>query len=210
MSTRSARGAMFALVFVAAASAAVIASTKTGGTWAAPDLQPKLYSKILVLARVTEDSPRRTLEDAVVKAFQDEDIVAIPAYSNLVPADLESLETLKTRAKELGVDGGIVYTVTEFKEAEVVSPPKGSLSLGIGGWNGFVGGSVPIGGNTLETVHRVSLKGEFYSGGTATPVWMANYTTDLKNGVDGEARLIARDTIKYLKRAKMFAKPPKD
>src|SRR5262245_47095071 len=207
MRPRTTAAALVALILMAASAA--LASTKTSDPWADPNLQPKLYAKVLVLARVTEDSAKRTLEDAMVKALQDEKIAAIPAYSNLVPADLESEEAIKAKAKELGVDAGIVFTVTDFKSAEVVSQPKGSVSLGLGGWNGFIGGSVPIGGGELETVHRVTMKGEFYSIGSGR-IWMANYSTDLKNGVDGEARLVAKDTIRYMKKAKLFAKPPKN
>lgn len=202
--TRAALTGLLAAVSLAAA----VAGTKTTGTWTDPAMQPRTYAKVLVLARVTENSAKRILEDAVVKGLADKGISAIPAYSNLVPEDLATVDSIKAKAQALGVDAGIVFTVTDFKETQIVKGPSAHLSVGVGvGWGGFIGGSVPIGGNTMETVRNVALKADFYAAGTPEPIWMATYTSDLALGVDQEAKSVAKDTLKYLKKAKIFKKP---
>jgi hypothetical protein len=195
---------------LAAASLAAFATTRTTSTWTDPQAQPKTYAKILVLARVSEPSAKRILEDAVVHGLNEKNIAAVAAYQVLVDEDLATEESIRAKAESLGVDGGIVFTVVSHEQAQIASGPKGSLSVGFGGgYGGFIGGSVPIGGNTVETVHSVVMKGDFYQAGVAKPIWMAQYESDLAHGVDSEARVVASNTIKYLKKSKLFKKPEK-
>jgi hypothetical protein len=209
MMTRQAGRAVLAGMLVAAALAAY-ARTKTTSTWTDPQAQPKVYAKVLVLARVSEPSAKRILEDKVVQGLNEKNIAAVAAYQVLTEEDLATEESIRAKAESLGIDAGIVFTVVSHEQAQVASGPKGSLSIGFGGgYGGFIGGSVPIGGNTVETVHSVVMKGDFYQAGVAKPIWMAQYESDLSHGVDSEASVVASDTVKYLKKSKLFAKPEK-
>jgi hypothetical protein len=193
---------------LAVASIATFAKTRTTSTWTDPEMQPRTYAKVLVMARVTEESAKRILEDAVVSGLRSKGINAVAAYQTVTPEDLATEDSIRAKAKALGVDAGLVFTVLEHEKAQIATGPSGSLSVGFGGmYGGFIGGSVPIGGNKIETVHQVVMKGEFYEAGVPKPTWMAQYESDLALGVDNEARSVAKDTVKYLKKAKIFKKP---
>ena len=208
MKTRLVAPAVAAAIL--ATTCVAVARTKITSKWTDPQAQPKTYAKVLVLARVTEPSAKRILEDAVVKGLQGKKIQAIAAYQSVTDEDLATEDSIKAKVQALGVDAGIVFTVTSHETAQVASGPKGSLSIGFGGgYGGFIGGSVPIGGNTVETVHHVVLKGEFYQMGVPKPVWMAQYESDLDMGVDNEAKWVASDTVTQLKKSKLFKKPEK-
>jgi len=194
---------------LAVACVTVLAGTKSTSSWTDPNGQPGTYRKVLVLAKITDDIARRVLEDAVVKGLKDSGVDALAAYQSLTEADLESSETIRAKAKELGVDAGIVYTVTGT-QTQVKPSASVSVGVGVGGGGGgpfgfFLGASKPLGGGTT-TVQQTGVKAEFYGSEVGKPLWIGNFTTDLKSGAEREAASIASLTLKQLKKAKILKK----
>ena len=80
---RPGRRFVLASVFLVLAFSGVSAKPKLTRTWAAPELAPIPNQKWLVLALVTEDTIKRTLEDAMVAELKKKKIDAIPAYASV-------------------------------------------------------------------------------------------------------------------------------
>ena len=186
--------------------APAFAGTKTTSTWATPGLEPKTYEKVAVLGKISDDVARRILEDAVVAGLTDRGIVAVAAYQTFTEEDLSSDEAVVARAQELGVDAGLVFTVTG-EDTKVKSGSSVHASVGVpvraGPFSLFVGTSVPLGGGT--TVSKVvGVKSEFIAAGVEGPLWIANFTTDLKHGNEQAAQEVAKQALKNLKKAGLF------
>jgi hypothetical protein len=204
------RRTLIALTVVLAAlfPLAAAAGTKSTSTWVSPDLQPAAYQKVLVLAKTTDDVAKRVLEDTLVSGLKKQGIEAVQAYLVLQPADLENDAAIESKAKELGVDAGLVFTVTG-EGTEVKSGSNAYASVGVpvraGPFSLFVGTSVPLGGGP-SAVKTFSIKGQFFAKDVTGPLWIATYTTDLKNGSEQAAKDIAALAMKQLKKARVFAK----
>jgi len=206
MNARSLSRLLIAPLLAAAATPAIAGSTKTTSTWAAPDLQPRTYGKVAVVAKISDDIARRTLEDAVVKGLIDRGISAVASYQTFTAADLASPEAVEAKAKELGVDAGLIFSVTG-KDAKVNSGPTVHASVGVpvraGPFSMFLGTSVPLGGGTA-VVPVATVKSEFFSAGNEDALWIASYTTDLRNGNERAAEEIASHALKQIKKAHLF------
>lgn len=202
----SASGRVLAGVLAAGLSLPALAGAKTTSTWAAPDLQPATYRKVVVLAKISDDVAKRVAEDAVVKGLKDRGVEAVAAYQVLTPADLESDAAIAAKAKELGVDAGLVFTVTG-ESTEVTSGSNVHASVGVpvraGPFSLFVGTSVPLGGGP-SAVKTVSVRSQFFVEGAEGPRWIASFATDLKNGPDKAAQDVATQALKQMKKAGIF------
>jgi hypothetical protein len=106
------------------------AGTKSNSTWVSPDLQPATYYKVIVLAKTADEVAMRVLEDTVVGGLKKKGIEAVQAYLVLQPADLESDEAIEAKAKVLGADAGLVFTVTG-ESTEVKSGSNAYASVGV-------------------------------------------------------------------------------
>ena len=192
------------LAFALAVVAPAAAGPKTLSSWADPNLMPVAKQKLLVLAMVQEEVNKRVLEDSIVKALAGKKIEAVPAYSSLTAADLASAETVRAKAKELGVDAGIVIRVTG-QSTHVEAAPQGAVSVGFGGGGGmfgaFIGTSVPVGGGA-KTVHTVTLKAEYYREEVHSALWIATYGLELGGEIQPAADDLSKTILKQLKKAK--------
>jgi len=187
---------------------AAAAGTKSNSTWVSPDLQPAAYQKVIVLAKTSDDVAMRVLEDTVVNGLKKQGIEAVQAYLVLQPADLVSDEAIEAKAKELGADAGLVFTVTG-ESTEVKSGSNVHASVGVpvraGPFSLFVGTSVPLGGGP-SAVKTFGIKAQFLAKDVKGPRWIATYTTDLKNGSERAAQDIAALALKQIKKAGVFSK----
>lgn len=204
---RGLRTALAAIVIVGFPLAALAAATTTS-TWSMPDLKPATYKKVVVLARLDDESAKRILEDSVVKGLKDRKIEAVQAYLVLTPADLANDEAIEAKARELGADAGLVFTGTG-ESTEVKSGSNVSASVGVpvrvGPFGVFLGTSVPLGGGP-STITKVGVKAEFIAKDVNGPLWIGTYTTDTKSGVERAAKDVASLALKSLKKAGLFAK----
>lgn len=195
-----------AVALVCLLAVPALAGTKVTSTWSAPDLAPATYARIAVLARFEDDVTRRILEDAIVEGLVDRGIEAMPAYSTFTEGDLADDDAVAARAAELGLDAGIVFTVTG-EDTQVKSGANVHASVGVpvraGPFSVFLGTSVPLGGGT-KTVTTVGVKSEFFAKDGDGPLWIATYSTDLKGGNEQAARQIAAQALKQMKKARLF------
>jgi hypothetical protein len=195
----------FVCVLTLAAASVAVAGTKATSTWTAPDLEAGAYTKFLVLARFTDESAKRILEDTMVAKLKKE-ADALAAYDALAEQDLASVEAVKSKARQLGVDAGIVFTVTG-SATQVESKPDVhagvSIPVPVGPFNIFLGASKPLGGGA-STVQKIGVKAELHGLEGKNPRWIGNFTTDLQDGAEGAATDIAAQTIKQLKKAGLF------
>jgi len=199
-------GLLAAVALAACGASPGFAAAKTTSTWAAPDMKPATYAKVAVLAKISDDAARKQLEDRVVEGLARRGIEAVPAHSSFTAENLASREAIETRAKELGVDAGIVFTVTGAQD-QVQQGPTVHASIGVpvnvGGFSVFLGGSVPLGrGASMTKV--VGLKSEFITSSAEGPRWMATYATDLGNGTERAAHEVATQALKQLKKSGLF------
>ena len=196
--------AMMTGVLLTTTATVAVAGAKTTSMWGAPELQPGAYKRFIVLARITDESARRILEDTVVARLKAAKTDAVAAYQVLVPEDLASEEAIHAKADQLGADAGIVFTVvadqTQTKANPTVSAGVG-VPVRVGPFSVFLGTSVPIGGGGTTTVRTVQLKSDLHAREGVNPRWTATYATDLKEGADGAAEDVAKQAIKQLKKA---------
>ena len=194
------------LGLAAAAAGSAFAAAKTTSTWVAPDMQPATYAKVAVLAKISDEAARRQLEDRVAEGLARRGVEAVAAHSSFTAEDLASPEAVQARAKALGVDAGLVFTVTGAQD-QVKQGPTVHASIGVpvhvGGFSMFVGGSVPLGGGA-STTKVVALKSEFITSSAAEPRWMATFATDLGNGTERAAHEVATQALKQLKKSGLF------
>jgi hypothetical protein len=197
----------WAIVLAVLVTLVAAAGTKSTSTWVSPDLQPATYRKVVVLAKTTDDLAMRVLEDSVVKGLKEKGIEAVQAYLVLQPADLASDAAIEAKAKELGADAGLVFTVTG-ESTEVKSGSNAYASVGVpvraGPFSLFVGTSVPLGGGP-SSVKVYGVKAQFFTQDVKGPRWIASYSTDLKGGTEKAAQDIAALALKQLKKARVFA-----
>ncbi len=189
-----------------AVSSGSVAGTKTTSSWAAADLKAGAPGKYLVLARFSEESAKRILEDAFVKKLRDAGVEAVAAYQTLTAEDLADENAIKAKAEQLGVTSGIVFTVTG-ESTKVKSGSRAHASVGVpvrvGPFSTFVGTSVPLGGGP-STVKKVEVKAELHIRDASNPRWIATFATDLQGGADRAAAEIATQSMKQLRKAGLF------
>jgi hypothetical protein len=171
-------------------------------TWKASDYKPESYRKVMVLAKVSDAAARKQLEDYTVKLLSNKGIVAIPAYSNVKKTDGVSREAFLVTADSLQVDALLVYSVngTE-KYAKTTSTV--SVGVGVGGYNGYAGASVPISGNT-KMVTGVKMSVYFYNRASVDEQWAQQLSGTVEDGTDKLAYSFAKTTVKALIKDGMF------
>lgn len=184
----------------------LVAGMKTTSTWTAPEHTQRPYSKVMALAKITEEANRKVVEDEIVAAFVKQKMTAIPAYVHMKPEDLASPEAARKKALELGVDSALVVTVLE-KGTQVKAGPSVSVGVGVpvhvGMFSVFVGGSVPVGGGPKQT-QVFSVKADFYEKDSEKPIWSATYSGNLDYGIESAAKDLAKQSVKQLKKAKIL------
>jgi len=174
-------------------------------TWKAPGYKAETFRRVMVLARVTEDAARRQLEDFTVKFLKDKGITAIPAYSQVQPADLVSREVFLKKADSLQVDALLVYAV-EGAEKVAQHKPTVSVGVGFGMYGGFVGASAPVAGGT-KMVTQVELSANFYTRSSQDKQWIMQLSAILDKGTDELAYTLSKSTVKAMFRDKLFIMP---
>lgn len=171
-------------------------------TWKASDYKPEPYRKVMVLAKVSDAAARRQLEDYTVKLLNDKGIVAITAYSNVKKTDGVSREAFLVTADSLQVDALLVYSVngTE-KHPETTSTV--SVGVGVGGYNGYAGASVPISGGT-KMVTGVKMSVYFYNRASVDEQWALQLSGTVENSTDKLAYSFAKTTVKAMIKDGLF------
>ena len=187
-----------------------VAKTKAAGSWAAPDLKAAAYSKVVVYAKLQDESVRRVMEDAAVRALASYGSAGVPAYQVLTEEDLVDRPTVEAKLKSIGADGALVFLVAE---QGVKAKPQPTFSIGIGVMSHSapvgvgIGTTVPIGGDENSTYMVFGIRSEFHALAGEGPRWIGNYTTDILHGGATAAQEVAELTVKNMKKARVLKVP---
>jgi hypothetical protein len=76
----------------------------------APGYVKKDYKKILVLARLEQETYRKRIEKALVSEFKERRYNVVPSYDFLTPEMLKDSLHLRSRLEEMGFDAALVLT----------------------------------------------------------------------------------------------------
>jgi len=182
----------------------VLPATMAQTSWKSSEYKPEPYRKVMVLARVSDGTARKQLEDFTVKFLTDKGIVAIPAYSNVKQAHVASREAFLAIADSLQVDALLVYVV-DGAERRAENTPTVSVGVGVGMYGGYAGASVPIAGGT-KLVTIVRLSADFYNRAATGEQWTLEMSGKLDGGTDKLAYTLAKATVKSMISDGLFVK----
>jgi hypothetical protein len=171
-------------------------------SWKSPDYKPETYRKVMVLAKISDVTARKQLEDFTVKFLNDKGVVAIPAYANVKKTDGVSREEFLVVADSLQVDALLVYSVNGA-EKRIENTPTVSVGVGVGGYGGYAGASVPIAGGA-KMVTLVKLSVYFYNRASVDEQWAQQLSGTLEDGTDKLAFTFAKSTVKTMMKDGMF------
>jgi hypothetical protein len=100
-------------------------STQVTKSWKDPSVTPetvKPFKKVLVIARINDQTSNRIAEDKLVASFKQG--VAFPSYSILSPTDTVESK-VETKLKEQGFDGLLVMKLTNVNKTLDYQPGTG-------------------------------------------------------------------------------------
>ncbi|MCD4683297.1 MAG: hypothetical protein K8R86_08460 [Bacteroidales bacterium] len=112
-------------------------STKLINTWVDPSLTSetvKPFEKVLVIARVKDETSNRITEDKIVAKINTP---ALPSYGFLLPSDTNQM-VVDEKLKKDGFDGLITMRLTEVNET--LNYQQGSGGYYGGHYGGYYGG----------------------------------------------------------------------
>jgi hypothetical protein len=115
-------------------------ATKLENSWADPSLTPgnvKQFKKVLVVAKLKDESTRRIAEDKI--AAQVKAPVAVPSYSYLTGDDTDEAQ-LTAKLKNDGFDGVILMQLKEVEKSTSYTPGTVYAGGWYGGYRGGYGG----------------------------------------------------------------------
>ncbi|MEI8007569.1 MAG: hypothetical protein WCI48_15290, partial [Bacteroidota bacterium] len=166
------------------------------------DYKLEPYRKVMVLAKVTDPASRKQLEEYTVRLLNEKGIVAITAYGNVNKTDGVSREAFLVTADSLQVDALLIYSVNgTAKRAESTSTV--SVGVGVGGYNGYAGASVPIAGGA-KVVTDVKLSVYFYNRASVDEQWALQLSGTVDGNTDKLAYTFAKTVVKAMMKDGMF------
>jgi len=167
--------------------------------------KPAPARKVLVVAKVKEESKRRALEDATAAQLKKRGVEPTLGSDVLTEADFATEDTIRHKVESLGVDGVVGYVPLAVDES--VKTSSAHFSIGIGGGGGgmgmFVGASAPIGGSTT-VVRKVRLRARYFARPFQAPVWEKIFYETLEDDTTSLVKSVASDTVTALKKKKFI------
>jgi hypothetical protein len=171
-------------------------------TWKSPDFKPGTLRKVMILAKVTDETARKQLEDFTVKYLRDKGIDAVPAYANLGETRFGTRESFLAFTDSIHVDALLVYSV-ESAEKVVQNTPTVSVGVGVGMYGGYAGASTPIAGGP-KVVALVTVSGKYYTRTTTGAQWIISLKGTLEGSTDKLAHSFAKSTAKAMLKEGLF------
>lgn len=192
--------------YAAAGLALILATPASAGGETDPGEAAPPARKVLVVAKIQEETKRRALEREAQVELQKRGVESILGSDVLTEADFASVDTIRQKVESLGVDGVLGYVVLGIDES--VKTSSVSVGFGIGGYSGggmgmFVGASAPIGGSTT-IVRKVRLRARYFEPPFADPAWEKVYTERLSDDTTRLTQYLADDSVKTLKKKKLI------
>lgn len=175
-------------------------SSKASQAWVSSEYKKSSYTKIMVLAKISDDAARKQLEDATVNALKAKGYTAVTAYMHVTADDLTSEEKFIRKIQSEQVDALIVFdkpsTTAEYKNMPQVSAGVG-VPVRVGFFNVFLGGSVPIAGGVKQE-QVINLKSSFYNKDSRMPFWALDLNGKLNKGTASLAEEFAGKVVSSL------------
>jgi hypothetical protein len=167
---------------------------------------PAPARKVLVIARIREESKRRGLEQEASVELKKKGVETLLSADVMTEDDFASDESIRRKVESLGVDGVLGYVPLKIDETQKTS--SATLSVGVGGYGGggfgmFVGGTVPLGAKTT-IVRTVHMRARFWSKPFTGPVWENVYTQKLEEDTIRLTEYVAYESVKTLKKKKLI------
>jgi len=187
-------------------TAVAVAPTAGAAAEGAAGEGPAPARKVLVVAKIQQDSKRKYLEGQARDELKKRGVEVILGSDVMTEADFVSEDAVRKKVESLGVDGVLGYVVLGVQES--VKTSSATLSVGVGGYGGggfgmFVGGSVPLGG-TQTIVRKVQLRARFFARPFAGPAWEKIYTKKLEDDTTYLTQYLAHDSVTALKKKKLI------
>ena len=191
-----------ALLLMAGAGALTAAAAAEG----AAAESPAPARKVLVVAKIQQDSKRKYLEGQARDELKKKGVEVVLGSDVMTEADFASEDAIRKKVESLGVDGVLGYVVLGVQES--VKTSSATLSVGVGGYGGggfgmFVGGSVPLGGSQT-IVRKVQLRARFWARPFAGPAWEKIYTKKLEDDTTYLSQYLAHDSVGAIKKKKLI------
>jgi hypothetical protein len=172
----------------------------------AADQGPAPARTVLVVAKIKEEEKRRSLEQKGRMELKEKGVEATLGSDVMTETDFASEDTIRQKVESLGVDGVLGFVVLGIDES--VKTSSAHLNIGVGGYGGgglgvFVGGSVPIGGQT-KVIRTVHVRARFFARPFASPAWEKVYSERLEADTTRLTEKLAYDAVKNLKKKKLI------
>ena len=135
-------------------------STRLTKTWTDPSVSAstwKPFNKVLVMARLKDETGNRIAEDKLVKQFKPG--VAVPSYTYLQPSDTIQ-GSVDTRLQKDGFDGLVLMKLVDVQQ---------SVSVQNSGYGGYYG--MRYGMTTVSTDHEYLVETTIYSLASGKMLW---------------------------------------
>ena len=198
----------FASLLLTGVAAAAVEIGAAGAEGGSPAPAPAPAHKVLVVAKIKEESKRRALEEQTRIELKKRGVETLLGSDVMTEPDFASEDTIRSKVESLGVDGVLGFVVLGIDEKVKTSSATVSVGVGVGGYGGgggmgmFIGGSVPIGGQTT-VVRTVHLRARFFARPFAGPVWEKLYDSKLEADTTYLTQHLAYDSVKALKKNKL-------
>lgn len=207
-SCRPVRRARPDAVCLAALTLALLLPAGAGPAAAAEDkpAAPAPARKVLVVARVKEETKRKQVEEEGRVELQKKGVETILGSDVMQEADFASEEAIRKKVESLGVDGVLAFVPLAVDET--VKTSSVSLGIGIGGYSSsgigvMVGGSVPIGGSS-KVVRKVRVRARYFARPFDGIAWEKVYYETLNEDTTRLAQHLAYDSVRTLKKKKLI------
>lgn len=170
---------------------------------------PAPARKVLVVAKVKEETKRRALEEEAKIELQKYGVETILGSDVMQEGDFASEETIRRKVESLGVDGVLAYVPLAIDESVKTSSVSLGVGIGVGGYGShggmgvMVGGSVPLGGSS-KVVRKVRVRSRFFARPFEGFAWEKVYYEALKEDTTRLTQTLAYDTVKTLKKKKLI------
>lgn len=155
------------------------ASTTMVHTWTDPAYSGPPMKKVMIIGVAASDANRRIFEDTFRGELAREKVDAISSYT-VLPSSQLTEEDIKSKVRELGVDGVLISRVVDQKTVETIYPPTTTYMGGSPYWPDYYGGyygyysnaySVYTSPGYVTTTDYVYVETNLYDARTGKLVW---------------------------------------
>jgi TolB-like protein len=169
--------------------------------------QTQSKARVIVLAKIEGQEHRQAMEDAMVRALQNDGIDAITSYQNITENEMKSEDIFIEKLKQLQVTGLVAFTnaqvATRYKRQPSVNAHVG-VPVRLGIFRTYLGVDMPIAGGGARAKQEVKLTAQYYNKTSRTSVWSASFKDTYNGDVEALAKKFSERTVKELRKKKII------